>query len=254
MQANIREILIICQPKDIPRFQDLLSDGSHLGLDISYAAQPCANGIANALIIAESFIKSEPVALILGDNIFYGHNLSQILKPFGDHQEGSHIFGCKVNDPKRYGVLSFHSDGSVDAILEKPSAPPSSYAVTGLYFYDHQVVDIARSLKPSARGEYEITDVNNVYLSQNQLNLTLFKEGFGWLDSGTLEAMHQATTLVQTIQEREGIQIACVEDIAYRQGFIGIDQLEKLAAQQETSPYGKHLKRLLIASREIVLT
>ncbi|MCP5492878.1 MAG: glucose-1-phosphate thymidylyltransferase RfbA [Chlamydiales bacterium] len=237
MQASIREILIICRPRDIPSFRNVLSDGSYLGLDITYAEQADANGIAHSFTIAESFIQNQPVALILGDNIFYGHDLPQILAPCSNHTKGAHIFGYQVDDPERYGVLSFDQEGCVDGIIEKPRDPPSSYAVTGLYFYDHQIVDIARTLKPSQRGEYEITDVNNIYLSQNQLETTLLDRDVAWFDTGTFEAMHQASTYVKTVQDKQGIQVGCIEEIAYHQGFIDINQLEKLAYAQASMSF-----------------
>lgn len=237
MQASIREILIICRPRDIPSFRNVISDGSHLGLDITYAEQADANGIAHSFMIAESFIQNQPVALILGDNIFYGQDLPQILAPCSNHTNGARIFGYQVDDPSRYGVLSFDQEGRVDGIIEKPRHPPSSYAVTGLYFYDHQVVDIARGLKPSQRGEYEITDVNNIYLSQNQLETTLLDRDVAWFDTGTFEAMHQASTYVKTVQDKQGIQVGCIEEIAYHQGFIDINQLEKLAYAQASMSF-----------------
>ena len=252
MQANIREILIICLPKDIERFQALLSDGSHLGLSISYASQPEANGIAESLIIAENFIGNDPVALVLGDNIFYGHNFAKTLAPCQSHKEGAIIFGYEVQDPTRYGVIDFDEQQKIVDIVEKPEKPPSSYAVTGLYFYDSQVVDIAKHLKPSARGELEITDVNNVYLKANQLEVVLLDRGFAWLDSGTHDALAQASLYVQTIQERQGIQIACIEEIAYSMGFIDENQLESLAILHSSSTYGQYLASIL--NRKNILT
>ncbi len=244
MQAYIREILIICLPKDIPRFQDLLADGSHLGLNITYAAQPEANGIAESFIIAENFIGSDPVALVLGDNLFYGHNIEEILAPCQKHTDGAIVFGYHVQDPERYGVVAFDEKRNVTNIVEKPLKAPSSYAVTGLYFYDANVVDIAKQLKPSPRGELEITDVNKVYLAQNKLKVILLEKGFAWLDSGTHAALSQASTYVQTIQERQGIQIACVEEIAYKQGFIDHSKLQALAGLHASSAYGAYLQSI----------
>ena len=244
MQAHIREILIICLPKDIPRFQDLLADGSHLGLKITYAAQPEANGIAESFIIAENFIDGDPVALVLGDNLFYGHNIEEILAPCQNHSDGAIVFGYQVQDPERYGVVAFDENYNVTDIIEKPLKPPSSYAVTGLYFYDASVVDIAKQLKPSPRGELEITDVNKTYLAQNKLKVILLEKGFAWLDSGTHAALSQASTYVQTIQERQGIQIACIEEIAYKQGFIDQAELKTLAGVHSASAYGDYLQIL----------
>ena len=251
MQAQIREILIIARPRDIPRFQDLLSDGAHLGLSITYAAQAQANGIAESFIIAEQFINNEPVALVLGDNIFYSHDFPEILAPCKHHEEGAVVFGYEVHDPQRYGVVAMDDDGRVTDIIEKPEHPPSSYAVTGLYFYDSQVADIAKSIRPSARGELEITDVNKVYLQQNQLRVVCLGRGFAWLDSGTHSAFQQASTYVQTIQERQGIQIACIEEIAYEQGFIDINQLETFAELHAPSAYGDYLMRMVNKEKQL---
>ncbi|MCB1108937.1 MAG: glucose-1-phosphate thymidylyltransferase RfbA [Chlamydiia bacterium] len=245
MQAHIRDILIICCPKDIPRFQDLLSDGSHLGLTISYAAQPEANGIAESFLIAEHFIANSPVALVLGDNLFYGHNIAEILAPCRHHVDGATVFGYEVQDPERYGVVEFDDNQQVKNIIEKPHNPTSSYAVTGLYFYDENVVNIAKKLKPSPRGELEITDVNKIYLAQKKLKVILLERGFAWLDSGTHAALSQASTYVQTIQERQGIQIACVEEIAFKQKFIDHAQLATLAGLHASSAYGQYLQKLV---------
>ncbi len=244
MQAGITEILIISTPLDLPRFEALFSDGSHLGLTISYAPQHQPRGIAEAFLIAEPFIANDPVALILGDNIFYGHNMASTIKPCTELTQGATIFGYEVKDPERYGVLSLDGNQNITAIIEKPKTAPSPYAVTGLYFYDSQVASIARSLQPSARGELEITDVNNAYLAQGQLNVQLLGRGFAWLDTGTHDALQKASTYVQTIQERQGIQVACLEEIAYQNGWISLPELQILAARASTSDYGLYLQSL----------
>lgn len=220
MQAGIREIMIISTPHDLPRFQALFKDGAELGLNISYAVQEEPNGIAEAFIIAEEFIESDPVALVLGDNIFYGDHLSTALRNCGNLEKGGMIFGYQVKDPERYGVIAFNDQKQVIDIIEKPKNPPSQYAVTGLYFYDNDVVAIAKSLKPSPRGELEITDVNRAYLQRGDLNVHLFDAGFAWLDTGTFEALHKASNYVQIIQERQGIQIGAIKEIALQNGWI----------------------------------
>jgi len=220
MQAGIREIMLISTKHDLPRFQTLLKDGSHLGLNISYGVQTEPNGIAEAFMIAEAFIEDQNVALVLGDNIFYGEHLGALLKSCGTLERGGVIFGYQVKDPERYGVVAFDEDQRVTDIIEKPQNPPSQYAVTGLYFYDNDVISIAKSLKPSARGELEITDVNRVYLERGDLRVHLFDSGFAWLDTGTFEALHQASNYVQIIQERQGIKIGAVEEIAEQNGWI----------------------------------
>jgi glucose-1-phosphate thymidylyltransferase len=244
MQAGITEILIISTPHDLPRFEALFGDGSHLGLSISYAAQSAPRGIADAFLVAESFIGNEPVALILGDNIFYGHDIAAVLKPCTQLAEGAMVFGYEVKDPERYGVLALDDSQNITAIIEKPTVAPSPYAVTGLYFYDASVVDIARSLKPSPRGELEITDVNNAYLQRGQLQVRLLGRGFAWLDTGTHDALQKASTYVQTIQERQGIQVACLEEIAFQQGWISLAELQILAARASSSDYGLYLQAL----------
>lgn len=250
MQAAIRDILIISTPQDLPRFQTLFGDGSHLGLNFSYAVQEVPRGIAEAFIIAAPFIRDDSVALILGDNIFYGHQLRTLLSECSDLKTGGIVFGYQVKDPERYGVVVFDDEQKVVDIIEKPKESPSSYAVTGLYFYDQEVVEIARSLKPSGRGELEITDVNRAYLENRRLRTYLFDRGFAWLDTGTFEALHQASNYVQTIQERQGIKIACIEEIAYQNGWIDQEQLFSLADQHKTSSYGAYLK--MIASSEAI--
>jgi len=244
MQAGITEILIISTPHDLPRFEALFGDGSHLGLSISYAAQSAPRGIADAFLVAEGFIGNEPVALILGDNIFYGHDIAAVLKPCTQLAEGAMVFGYEVKDPERYGVLALGDNQNITAIIEKPQIAPSPYAVTGLYFYDASVVSIARSLKPSPRGELEITDVNNAYLQQGQLQVRLLGRGFAWLDTGTHDALQKASTYVQTIQERQGIQVACLEEIAFQQGWISLAELQILAARASSSDYGLYLQAL----------
>jgi len=246
MMAQITDIMLISTPKDKPRFQDLLGDGTQWGIHITYAVQTEAVGIANAFVIAEEFIGNDPVALILGDNIFYGESVAEILQREKKHECGAMIFGYEVQDPERYGVIEFDSQGDIANIIEKPQTPPSRYAVTGLYFYDSQVVGIAKSLKPSARGEYEITDVNKAYLNQNQLQCHLFGRGVAWLDTGTPQAMQRAASYVQTIQERQGIKIGCVEEIAYQMGTIDEDQLLALAKALAPSDYATYLKRVVV--------
>lgn len=244
MQAGIREVLIITTPEDRSRFQALFKDGSHLGISITYTVQPEPKGIAEAFVLGANFIGKDSVCLILGDNIFNGHNLADVVRPCTDLKEGGIVFGYEVNDPHRYGVLSFDDDGRVKDIVEKPKDPPSAYAVTGLYFYDNNVIDIAKNLKPSKRGEYEITDVNVAYLEKKQLKVRLLDRGFAWLDTGTHDALQKASSYVQTIQERQGIKIACLEEIAYNQGFISFEQLEKLAVLASVSEYGLYLQKL----------
>lgn len=245
MMAGIREILIISNLEDLPLFERLLGNGSHLGLNLSYAAQDRPEGIAQAFLIGEEFIGDDTVALILGDNIFYGHHLSSLLTSCSDLENGAVIFGYEVKDPERYGVVEFDFAGNVIDIVEKPHAPRSHFAVTGLYFYDNDVIEIARSLKPSPRGEYEITDVNLAYLEKGNLQLRLFDRGFAWLDTGTHSALQQASQYVQTLQERQGISIACLEEIAYNMGYISLDELQKRIAVLAKGEYGHYLKRML---------
>ena len=245
MQAGIREILIISTVEDRDRFKNLFSNGSHLGLSIQYQTQQEPQGIAQAFILGADFIGNDSVALILGDNIFYGHNLAETVRPCTELKEGAIVFGYHVKDPQRYGVIAFDEDGRVSDIVEKPTNPPSPYAVTGLYFYDNQVIDIARHLKPSQRGELEITDVNVAYLAQKKLHVRFFEKGFAWLDTGTHDALQKASIYVQTIQERQGIQIACLEEIAYNQQWITLDELQKLVKKVLHSEYGQHLIDLI---------
>lgn len=245
MLAGIREILIISTPRDLPWFRELLGSGEQFGLSFSYAEQPRPEGLAQAFVIGRSFIGEQPVCLVLGDNIFYGHGLGEVLKRSAGLTEGGLVFGYPVQDPERYGVVQFDPAGKVIGIEEKPKAPKSRFAVPGLYFYDRQVVDIAAALKPSARGELEITDLNLEYLKRGQLRVELLGRGFCWLDTGTHEALHQAASFVQALQERQGLRIACLEEIAFKLGYIDKAQLERQARAIEKSSYGKYLMELL---------
>ncbi|MGD9162985.1 MAG: glucose-1-phosphate thymidylyltransferase RfbA, partial [Desulfobacteraceae bacterium] len=231
MNAGIREILIISTPEDLPNFKKLLGDGSRLGISFIYAEQPRPEGLAQAFTIGKSFIGNDNVCLILGDNIFYGYSLDAILKNAVKLEKGGLIFGYLVKDPERYGVVEFDKDNNVVGIEEKPKKPKSRYAVPGLYMYDNNVIEIAENLKPSARGEYEITDVNLEYLRRGELKVELLGRGFAWLDTGTHEALQQASNYVETIQERQGIKISCIEEIAYQLGYINSDQLKELARE-----------------------
>lgn len=244
MLAGIREVLIISTPQATPIFRELLGDGSQLGMRLSYQVQETPNGLAQAFVLGREFIGNDPVCLILGDNIFYGDGLRRMLAE-ADASDEATVFGYYVNDPQRYGVVSFSRDGKAESIEEKPSKPKSNYAVVGLYFYDNSVVDVAANLKPSARGEYEITDVNRYYLQQGRLKVKLMGRGFAWLDTGTHDSLAEATAFVKAIQDRQGLKIACVEEIAWRMGFVGRDQLAKLAEQLQKSTYGEYLCRLL---------
>jgi glucose-1-phosphate thymidylyltransferase len=244
MLAGIREILLISTPEDLPIFKRLLGDGSQLGLTFSYVEQPRPEGLAQAFILGESFIGDNPVCLILGDNIFYGHNLSESLQQAVTLTKGGLIFGYMVKDPERYGVVNFDSHGNVISLEEKPKTPKSNFAVPGIYFYDNDVIGIAKSLKPSARGELEITDVNLEYLRREDLKVQLLGRGYAWLDTGTHEALQQAASYVQAIQERQGLKIACVEEIAYRLGYISADQLKAMAAAMMQNEYGRYLTEI----------
>jgi len=244
MMAGIREILIISTPQDTPRFQALLGSGEQWGLALSYQVQPSPDGLAQAFILGRNFIGKDEVTLILGDNIFYGHDLGKPLEAAGRLTRGATVFAYHVQDPERYGVVSFNAQGRATSIEEKPAHPKSNYAITGLYFYDNQVVDIAASLKPSARGELEITDVNRVYLERNQLAVETLGRGYAWLDTGTHESLIEAANFIKTIEHRQGFKIACPEEIAYRKGFINSTQLHRLAQALVKSDYGQYLLRL----------
>ncbi|OEU66469.1 MAG: glucose-1-phosphate thymidylyltransferase [Desulfobacterales bacterium S5133MH16] len=245
MLAGIREILLISTPEDLPLFKKLLGDGSQLGLSLYYEEQPRPEGLAQAFIIGKSFIGKDSVCLILGDNIFYGHNLTDILKRTVQLNRGGLIFGYLVRDPQRYGVVEFDFNGKVISIEEKPKKPKSNYAVPGLYFYDNDVVEIAAKLKPSARGELEITDVNLEYLRRGDLHVELLGRGYAWLDTGTQEALQQAASYVQAIQERQGLKISCVEEVAFRLGYINKEGLADLASEMMGNEYGKYLMNLI---------
>ncbi|MBW2620254.1 MAG: glucose-1-phosphate thymidylyltransferase RfbA [Deltaproteobacteria bacterium] len=245
MLAGIREILLISTPEDLPLFKKLLGDGSQFGLSFYYKEQPRPEGLAQAFIIGKSFIGKDSVCLILGDNIFYGHNLTDILKRTVQVNRGGLIFGYLVRDPERYGVVEFDFNGKVISIEEKPKKPKSNYAVPGLYFYDNNVVKIAEKLKPSARGELEITDVNLEYLRRGQLHVELLGRGYAWLDTGTQEALQQAASYVQAIQERQGLKISCIEEIAYRLGYINKEELADLASEMMENDYGRYLMNLI---------
>lgn len=242
--AGIREILIISTPHDLPQFQRLLGDGKQLGLQFSYAEQATPNGLAQAFVIGEKFIGKDPVALVLGDNIFYGVGLGETLQK-NTNPDGGIVYAYHVSDPERYGVVEFDKDQNVISIEEKPSAPKSNYAVPGLYFYDNQVVRIAKELKPSPRGEYEITDVNKEYLRMGSLRVSILDRGTAWLDTGTFDSLMQASQFVQVIEQRQGIKIACIEEIAYRKGFINKDQLNTMAKPLLKSGYGQYLMNVL---------
>ncbi len=245
MLAGIREIMIISTPVDLPRFQDMFGDGSTLGLNFTYMEQPTPAGIAQAFVLAKEFIGNQGVTLILGDNIFYGNRLQKVLKKAVSMETGGLIFGYPVKDPKHYGVVEFDADGRVKGIEEKPAKPKSVYAVPGLYIYDNEVVTIAEYLKPSPRGELEITDVNNEYLKRGELKVELLGRGFAWLDTGTHEALQQASAYVQAVQNRQGLKIACIEEIAFRLDYITPEQLEALAADMLKNDYGQYLMRLI---------
>lgn len=241
MLSGIKDILIISTPRDLPMYQTLFEDGSQYGLNIEYAEQPSPDGLAQAFIIGEKFIGNDQVCLILGDNIFYGPGFSTTLKRATGRTAGATVFGYYVKDPERYGVAEFNESGQVISLEEKPSNPKSNYAVTGLYFYDNSVVAKAKALKPSPRGELEITDLNKIYLNEGLLNVELLGRGFAWLDTGTHESLHNASNYVETIEQRQGLKIACIEEIAYKKGFIDKEQLLKLAKELEKNQYGQYL-------------
>ena len=245
MLARIRDILIISTPQDTPRFEQLLGNGEQWGMNLQYAVQPSPDGLAQAFIIGESFIGDDLSALVLGDNIFHGHNLHKLLANATGRSNGATVFAYHVHDPEQYGVAEFDSSGKVLSLEEKPKQPKSNYAVTGLYFYDHQVVDLAKSLKPSARGELEITDLNRQYLVQSQLNVEIMGRGYAWLDTGTHESLLEASQFIATLERRQGLKVACPEEIAYRHQWIDSSQLEKLAQPLVKNGYGQYLLRLL---------
>ena len=245
MLAGIRDILIISTPQDTPRFEQLLGDGSQWGLNLQYAVQASPDGLAQAFVIGEQFVGNSPSALVLGDNIFYGHDFHELLGNAMQREQGASVFAYHVHDPERYGVAEFDAQGKVLSLEEKPQTPKSSYAVTSLYFYDNQVVDLAKSLKPSARGEYEITDLNRLYLEQGQLNVEIMGRGYAWLDTGTHESLLEAGQFIATLEHRQGLKIACPEEIAWRYGWIDAAQLEKLAKPLTKSGYGQYLLRVL---------
>ena len=246
MLAGVRTILIITTPQDEPLFRKLLGDGHSWGMSIQYAIQPNPGGLAQAFIIGEDFIGTHRSCLILGDNIFYGHGFQGYLRSALDRRHGATVFGYWVNDPERYGVAEFDGNGEVIGLMEKPRNPKSNYAITGLYFYDNQAVDMAKSLKPSARGELEITDINGLYLAQNQLKLEKLGRGIAWLDTGTSASLMQASNFIQTIEERQGLKVACPEEIAWNQGWINAEQLESLAAPLRKNEYGQYLMRFTL--------
>lgn len=245
MLAGIRDILIISTPQDTPRFEQLLGDGSHWGINIQYAVQAKPEGLAQAFIIGEEFIGKAPSTLILGDNIFYGHDLSELLQNANARTSGASVFSYPVSDPERYGVVEFDNNGQAISIEEKPKQPKSHYAVTGLYFYDTQVVDMAKHLKPSPRGELEITDINKLYLGQGQLQVETMSRGMAWLDTGTHSSLLEASSFIETIEKRQGLKIACPEEIAFRMNFISAEQLETLAGPLLNSGYGEYLMRVI---------
>ena len=245
MLAGIREVLIISTPQDTPRFEQLLGDGRQWGMDLQYAVQPSPDGLAQAFVIGEKFLGDSPSALVLGDNIFYGHDFHHLLGSAMTRTDGASVFAYHVHDPERYGVAEFDVDGKVLSLEEKPKNPKSNYAVTGLYFYDNQVVSLAKALKPSPRGELEITDLNRLYLEKDQLNVEIMGRGYAWLDTGTHESLLEASQFIATLENRQGLKVACPEEIAYRQHWIDAAQLEKLAQPLTKNGYGQYLLRIL---------
>jgi len=245
MLAGMRDILVISTPQDTPRFQQLLGDGSQWGLNLQYAMQPSPDGLAQAFIIGDKFVGNSPSALVLGDNIFHGHDFAPLLARANEQTVGATVFAYHVQDPERYGVVAFDAEGKARSIEEKPLKPQSSYAVTGLYFYDKQVADIAKAVKPSARGELEITSVNQAYLARGELNVQIMQRGYAWLDTGTHDSLLEASQFIATLEHRQGLKIACLEEIAWRNGFIDSQQLQALAEPMAKNGYGRYLMRIL---------
>nr|WP_315234650.1 glucose-1-phosphate thymidylyltransferase RfbA [uncultured Albidiferax sp.] len=245
MLAGIRDILVISTPQDTPRFTQLLGDGSQWGLNLQYAVQPSPDGLAQAFLIGEDFIGNDPSALVLGDNIFYGHDFAQLLGTADAKTAGASVFAYHVHDPERYGVVAFNAQGKATSIEEKPAQPQSNYAVTGLYFYDNQVVDVAKAVKPSARGELEITAVNQAYLDRGTLDVQIMQRGYAWLDTGTFDSLLEAGQFIATLERRQGLKIACPEEISWRNGFISSEQVERLAQPLAKNGYGQYLLRML---------
>lgn len=246
MLAGIRDILIISTPQDTPRFEQLLGDGSQWGLNLQYTVQPSPDGLAQAFLIGEEFIGNDLCALVLGDNIYHGHDFQELLVSAMQRTSGASVFAYHVHDPERYGVVEFNADGKAISLEEKPTKPKSSYAVTGLYFYDNQVIDIAKNIKPSARGELEITDVNKAYLEAGKLSVEIMGRGYAWLDTGTHDSLLEASHFIATLENRQGLKVACPEEIAFRQKWISAEQLETLAVPLAKNGYGQYLKRLLV--------
>lgn len=249
MLAGIKDIMLISTPRDISRFEDLLGDGTQLGINIQYKVQENPNGLAEAFVLGEDFIGDDSVCLILGDNIYYGSGLSQLVQRSAKKESGATVFGYQVHDPERFGVVEFDDNQHVISIEEKPEHPASNYAVTGIYFYDNQVVNIAKTMKPSPRGELEITDVNRVYLEKGQLDVELLGRGYAWLDTGTHESLHDAAGFIETVQKRQNLQVACIEEVAFRMGYIDKDQLIKLAQPLKKNAYGQYMLRIAEESK-----